>query len=38
MEKITLTGVQETMLQTVFARAQESKKQGGKIVDEKARR
>lgn len=36
MEKITLTGVQETMLQTVFARAQESTKQDGKIVDRKA--
>ncbi len=36
MEKITLTGVPETMLQTVFARAQETQKQNHKIVDEKA--
>lgn len=36
MEKITLTGVSETMLQTVFARAQETQKQRHKIVDEKA--
>ncbi len=36
MEKITLTGVPETMLQTVFARAQETKKQNHKIADEKA--
>lgn len=35
-EKITLTGVTETMLQTVFARAQETKRPGGKIRDEKA--
>lgn len=36
MEKITLTGVPETMLQTVFARVQETQKQNHKIVDEKA--
>ncbi|MCD8337838.1 MAG: class I SAM-dependent methyltransferase, partial [Lachnospiraceae bacterium] len=36
MEKITLTGVPETMLQTVFARAQETQKQNHKIEDEKA--
>ncbi|MCD7954754.1 MAG: class I SAM-dependent methyltransferase [Lachnospiraceae bacterium] len=36
MEKITLTGVPETMLQTVFARAQETQKQNHKIADEKA--
>lgn len=36
MEKITLTGVPETMLQTVFARAQETQKQNHKITDEKA--
>ncbi|MCC8105558.1 MAG: class I SAM-dependent methyltransferase [Clostridiales bacterium] len=36
MEKITLTGVPETMLQTVFARAQETQRQNHKIVDEKA--
>ncbi|MCC8099738.1 MAG: class I SAM-dependent methyltransferase [Clostridiales bacterium] len=35
MEKITLTGVPETMLQTVFARAQETQKQNHKIMDEK---
>lgn len=36
MEKITLTGVPETMLQTVFARAQETQKPNHKIIDEKA--
>ncbi|MCD8368190.1 MAG: class I SAM-dependent methyltransferase [Clostridiales bacterium] len=36
MEKITLTGVPETMLQTVFARAQETQKPNHKITDEKA--
>ncbi len=36
MEKIILTGVPETMLQTVFARAQETKKPNHKITDEKA--
>ncbi len=36
MEKITLTGVSETMLQTVFARAQETQKPNHKIADEKA--
>ncbi len=36
MEKITLTGVTETMLQTVFARAQETQKPNHKIMDEKA--
>ena len=36
MERITLTGVPETMLQTVFARAQETKKPNHKITDEKA--
>lgn len=35
-KKILLTGVPETMLQTVFARAQETKKPNGKIRDEKA--
>lgn len=35
-EKITLTGVPETMLQTVYARAQETKKPNGRIRDEKA--
>ncbi|MCC8100874.1 MAG: class I SAM-dependent methyltransferase [Clostridiales bacterium] len=36
MEKITLTGVSATMLQTVYARAQETQKRNHKIVDEKA--
>lgn len=36
MEKITLTGVPETMMQTVFARAQETQKPNHKIADEKA--
>ncbi len=36
MEKVTLTGVPETMLQTVFARAQETQKPNHKIADEKA--
>ncbi|MCD7739279.1 MAG: class I SAM-dependent methyltransferase [Lachnospiraceae bacterium] len=36
MGKITLTGVPATMLQTVYARAQETQKQNHKIVDEKA--
>ncbi len=31
-----MTGVPETMLQTVFARAQETQKQNHKIADEKA--
>ena len=34
-EKITLTGVPETMLQTVYARAKETKTRGA-IHDEKA--
>lgn len=32
-KKISLTGVPETMLQTVFARAQETKKPNGKILE-----
>ncbi|MCD8346582.1 MAG: class I SAM-dependent methyltransferase [Lachnospiraceae bacterium] len=36
MEKITLTGVPATMLQTVYARAQETQKPNHKIADEKA--
>ena len=36
MEKITFSGVPETMLQTVFARAQETQKPNHKITDEKA--
>lgn len=34
--KITLTGVPETMLQTLYARAQETQRPGGKIRDDKA--
>ncbi|MCM1578534.1 MAG: hypothetical protein NC078_07040, partial [Ruminococcus sp.] len=36
MEKINIGGVPETMIQTLYARAKESKKQNRKIYDEKA--
>lgn len=36
MEKITLSGVPETMLQTVYARAKETKRPNGVIRDDKA--
>lgn len=36
MEKITLSGVPETMLQTVYARAKETKRSNGVIRDDKA--
>lgn len=36
MEKVNIQGVPETMLQTLFARAAHSRKQGHKFYDEKA--
>ena len=36
MEKIDISGVPETMIQTLYARAKESKKKDHKIYDEKA--
>ena len=36
MEKINIQGVPETMIQTLYARARESKKKNPKIYDEKS--
>ena len=33
-EKVNVTGVPETMVQTLYARAKETKKQNAKIKDE----
>ena len=35
-EKINISGVSETMIQTLYARAKETKKKGAKIKDDMA--
>ena len=37
-EKVNMTGVPETMVQTLYARAKETRKKNAKINDEIARR